>query len=357
MRRKDKHRYVVTLLLACCSSVGALRCSLLTDTDGLAGAKPDASLDEGASPVDGGALDGANAPETSDGASAGEVFASGQTGAFGLARLGTNLYWTSAKPGGEVASCPLAACVTPTVVASGAKATAAMAALGRVYWMTPGTKTISYTDDGGVGHFDAYSSVSWIGAGETLRYVIEATGQFTVLQGDPPFSTTTFLGFDSYPDRAAGHGNAVAWTSQKTSSVGYCVPGGCDGSTSVVSKNENAVAIALDASFLFWTTADGRIRTAAHDGVRVTSAVSDLASGFAEPSALAPEESGPFLYFAARGSAAGGYLDGIVGKVLKSGGPVTVLATGQARPVNVLVTETHVFWANEYDGTIRRVAK
>ncbi|MDB4935289.1 MAG: hypothetical protein JWP87_2261 [Labilithrix sp.] len=340
--------------------MGALRCSLLTDTDGLAGSESDASLDGALPTVDGSAADRPSTPDSSvDGASAGEVFASGQTGAFGLARLGTNLYWTSGKPGGEVASCPLAACVTPTVVASGAKATTAMAALGRVYWMTPGTKTISYTQAGGsVGHFEAYSPVSWIGAGMSFRYVIEESRQFTLLQGDPPVSTTSFLGFDAYPDRAAGHDGAVAWTSGKTMSVGYCGSGGCDASTSDVSKNESAVAIALDASFLFWTTTDGRIRAAAHDGVRITSAaVTDIASGLAEPCALAPDEVGPFLYFATRGSAAGGYLDGIVGKLLKTGGPVTVLATGQARPANILLTETHLFWANEYDGTIRRLPK
>jgi hypothetical protein len=85
--------------------------------------------------------------------------------------------------------------------------------------------------------------------------------------------------------------------------------------------------------------------------------VSDVVTNVADPSAVAPDEASPFLYFVSRGSAAGSYLDGIVGKVLKTGGPVTVLARGQARPADVLVTDTHVYWANEYDGTIRRALK
>ncbi len=354
-RGNGEHRRPA-LVLACVFGASALRCSLI-DTDGLAGGgagAPDASSEERSSSE-------AATPDASVAEEAGtaEVVASGQTGAFGLARLGATLYWTSANSGNDVSSCPLDHCVQPSVVASGAKATVIVAAT-RVYWITPGKPSVSFTVDGAPNGELALSAPGvWLATGANAVFASQSNGQVVRLQGDPPFSTTTFLGFDPNPDRLSANGAALAWTASSggRDNVGYCGSGGCDASTSVVAQNEGPVAVALDASFLFWTTADGRIRSAAHDGKSITSSARDVATGFAEPAALAPDEASPFLYFVARGTPARSYLDGMVGKVAKSGGAVTVLASDQARPASVLVTETHVYWANEYDGTIRRALK
>jgi hypothetical protein len=48
---------------------------------------------------------------------------------------------------------------------------------------------------------------------------------------------------------------------------------------------------------------------------------------------------------------------GTVNRASKSGGVVTLLATGQKGPVHISLDATDVFWANAGDGTIRRTEK
>lgn len=287
-----------------------------------------------------------------------EIFASGQTNVIGLVRGVSTLYWTSTGPSARVASCPLAACVTPAVILAGGSPSA-IAWAGRALWTDDreGSRSLHFTTDAsGVGALDMGQPSLWIAA-DVDAYVVLKNGTLVRLVADPPTDRTTFLGFSTAAERATTRGAAVAWT-EGDGSVHACSSGGCaTRAASVVAQGEGATAIALDDGFLFWTTADGRIRSAARTGATVGPSVVDVATGLPEPAALAPDANGAMLYFTARGTAAAGYADGVVGKVPKGGGAVTLLARGQARPEGIVVTETHVYWANNGDGSIRRVPK
>src|SRR5688572_4108279 len=83
-------------------------CALFADTGDLTGACTDCT-DAGPANGDAAVLPG-DAIATAD-AGAGEIFASGQTGATSLARDDGTLYWACAA---GVASCSLAGCAAPT---------------------------------------------------------------------------------------------------------------------------------------------------------------------------------------------------------------------------------------------------
>jgi hypothetical protein len=84
--------------------------------------------------------------------------------------------------------------------------------------------------------------------------------------------------------------------------------------------------------------------------------IADIASGFGEISALVADPTGPFLYFAARGIAAASYVDGVVGRMLKSGGPPAVLACAGA-PGGHRGHGNGRLLGQHLDGTIRHAPK
>ncbi len=114
----------------------------------------------------------------------------------------------------------------------------------------------------------------------------------------------------------------------------------------------------LDESSLYWTVAGagGEVRRAPKSGGPVTV----LASGLNNPNNLKID--GTFAYWAARGN--GGASEGAIQAVPLTGGPVITLATGLTLPFNDLaVDDTHTYWAEPGIsphvgiGAVKRVAK
>ena len=297
-------------------------------------------------------------PEASE-AGDSEIFATGQPAVFALARGPSTLYWTSEAPSGRVASCPLAACSTPTVLVSGGSPTAVVWSGHRLFWTDDdeADKSVGFTNDAsGIGSVEMGQPSLWVTA-DTDAYVVQKNGTLVKLVYDPPTGRASFLSFSTFAERVSTRDGAVAWT-ERDGSVHVCASGDCATvAESVVAKDQGATAIALDDGLLFWATSDGRIRSVTYTSTSFGSDIGEVADRLPELSELAPDTTGSSLYFSARGTALAGYADGIVGKVPKGGGAVTVLAHGQARPEGIVVTETHVYWANHNDGTIRRAPK
>lgn len=302
--------------------------------------------------------DGGSEASGSDAGDAGEgeIFATGQSAVVGLARGAGTLFWATAAPDARVASCPVASCGAPTVVASGGSPSG-IAWAGRTLWTDDrDVKSVRFTTDAsGNGALDMGQPSLAITA-DADAYVVQKNGTIVKLVGSPPAQRTTFLPFATEAVTASTRGAAVAWL-EADGSVHACASGGCaTAAASVVAKGEGASSVALDDAFLFWATADGRIRAAPRTATAFGTA-HDVASGLPGPAALAADANGAALYVTARGTAAAGYADGIVGKVAKSGGAVIVVARGQARPGAIAVDGTHVYWANGGDATIRRAPK
>lgn len=339
-------------------------CTLTVSTDGLTpiggtgasdGGPRDAAVAADARDFDASPPDAARG----DGSPNDETFVTGETGVFWLAASPDELFWITPQ---RVAACKLAGCAQPRVLSNGATPSG-LAWSGRALWTRREQPAVFFeTADGGVGQMPMGTPSTWIAVDGDDGYVTDS-GHLVKLIGNiaasGPDSDTTFLGFD--PATAIGRfvaslGRGLAWTEQD-GSVHYCGAGGCTQASSIVVPSGGALGLALDAGLLAWTTTDGRVRSVQHDANAVTSAPADLAAGLPEPAAVAIDAAGSFIYVASRGTAAASYADGTVVKVPRGGGPVTILARGQAQPSSVVVAGAYVYWANTYDATIRRAPK
>ncbi|MFT3769127.1 MAG: hypothetical protein QM820_27110 [Minicystis sp.] len=286
---------------------------------------------------------------------AGEIVASDRQGVTSLAASDVDLYWTTSGAGsGAIETCPIESCTKPASVAQGGHPVA-LAWVDRLLWGEDASYGV-LDSDGNLDRCEAFGAVPWVASGGATGFYAHE-GDIVIIQTWPCTSTTHVK--TAHAAVAAASGKALAWITTG-GEVRFC-GNPCSGTGTVVAPDESPVAIAMDASAVYWTTADGRIRRIDHDGKSVTSATpSDVATGLPSPAALAPDASGPMLYFTARGTAGAGYLDGIVGKIAKVPAPgdqPTVIADGQARPEALVVTAKYVFWADTYDATIRKAAK
>jgi hypothetical protein len=159
-----------------------------------------------------------------------------------------------------------------------------------------------------------------------------------------------------------------------------------DGShpTVVASGQPEVGSIAVDAGVLFWTTNAAVVQQDLAGGTRTT-----LASGLTSPRSVAADAThvywaagtwggGETLQRIARGGTTieplpgvGAYAialdathvyvasnhDGTIWRVLKAGGTVEMLATGQPFPFDIALDATTVYWASESTGQLAKVAK
>lgn len=314
-------------------------------TDGFSG--PDAS-DGGSDGSAADVQDAGNGDATD--ASGIDIVVTGQTGVTNLVASATDLYWTTPFPSASVKTCPLSSCGKPTTIASGGKPTA-IAYSDRAFWGQDDGLSYATSPTNTAAHCVTSLDVVAVAAADGLEFYVQTDGVVVLVQSWASCGTT---GVGSGANAIATKGGAFAWPA--TSSVRYCGKDGCP-STGDLVASDGANAVALDDAYLYWTTKDGRVRNATHDTTSVTGSPQDIATGFPDPAGVAPDNTSPYVYFTSRGTAVKSYLDGMVGKVAKSGGAVTVIASDLPHPEGIIVTATHVIWANSYDGTIRRAPK
>lgn len=121
-------------------------------------------------------------------------------------------------------------------------------------------------------------------------------------------------------------------------------------SPSTFLAGQAATELIADGTNLYWVTTAGDVKKAPTGSADPQAQV--LASGFVGPQPMAQDAQA--LYLASSG------IDPSLGRIVrisKSNGQVTELATHQANPKGLAVTASSVYWANEDDGTIMRVAK
>ncbi len=302
---------------------------------------------ETAAPAADGGSDAADAALVPGAAAAGEasVFAADQHDVTSLVASGDTLYW-AARGDGAVRSCKLAGCAAPTDVVVGGRPVS-VAWSTRLLWADETKSAVFFLADGGkpgqIALTDVPRSVVADSGG-----VYALSGRIVRLVGDPPYSVTSFVPFDSGPTRAAVN-DGVAWVTADV--VRFCAdPGSCTDAASVVASVQQPTAVALDDAQIFWATVDGHLRARERRGGTVL----DLASSLADPRGIAASSTSAHVYVTVGGTAAASYGDGSVVKVPRGGGAAVVLAKDQARPGPIVIAGGSVFWANTLDGTIRR---
>jgi hypothetical protein len=287
----------------------------------------------------------------------GKIIVSDQNGVIAMARADETLYWATAT---TVASCPLGGCSAPETVATGEVITSLTALHGRAFWVDFSKTYVYFTQQSGIGSVLLPTPGTWVEASENDVYMIAPGHAPMETQGDPPANTTTFLSFVLDDGRLTARGTAVGWTELATTSVHLCPTVDnpvCDHDKSLVSQGPAPLAIALDTTNLYWSEKNGLIRRVEYSATGFTPQIFEVASEIPEASWIASDESGPFLYVASRGTEAREYKDGAIFKVPRQGGRKTIIASNQARPESVLVIDSYIYWANKYEGTIRRAPK
>ncbi len=332
---------------AATSVVGAclLHCSpFASSAEGNGSGTTDAMADGGS--VDGDGPDGAGPVDAGDGTT---VVASGQGGVTSLAHDGKTLYW-AARSDGAVRSCALEGCSKPADVTVGGQPSH-VAWTKRLFWADETAEAIFFLDDAGKIAREELSGLVSALVGDSKTVYGLLTNVIIKLQDDPPSSSTTFLGFNSTGVYGAAY-DGIAWATP--ADVRFCpATGSCSEASSLVAAAQNATALAVDGAQIFWTTSDGHLRARERSGGSVV----ELATALPEPSGVASDPNGPYVYFTARGTSAASYADGFVGRVARGGGDVTVLARNQHRPEAIVLAGGDVYWANTFDGTIRRAPK
>lgn len=124
--------------------------------------------------------------------------------------------------------------------------------------------------------------------------------------------------------------------------------------TTIMQSQANPWGISVDATGVYWAnsgTNDGPPGTP-EQAVWVQpmggGAARAIATGLSHPLSVWADPNGPYVYWVEMGSpASAGLADGRVARANKTGAPnVTVLATGQALPGDIVGDDTSIYWVN-----------
>jgi hypothetical protein len=119
-----------------------------------------------------------------------------------------------------------------------------------------------------------------------------------------------------------------------------------DGQTEVVAAQQDARAVALDSTAVYWINAAGEVRTLDKSTPNTASRL--LASGQGGASAIALDDKSVFWVNPSGGA---------VWRVPKVGGTATMLAEGQKEPRSIAINTTRLYWVSAADGTVMSLAK
>jgi hypothetical protein len=164
----------------------------------------------------------------------------------------------------------------------------------------------------------------------------------TAFAGSPLFSMTGALALDD---------TNVYWCDPKAGAVRRTAKSGL-GPTEDVGAGTSPTAIAVDPSGgdIFWLEfgeGGALMRRAKASGPTET-----VASGLANPSALALDSANVYVTLRGTGSRTGTVL-----KIARAGGARTVLAENEALPTAVVTDTTAVYWIAQTDNEIRKLPK
>lgn len=241
-----------------------------------------------------------------------ETFAANQYLPGGIALDAKHVYWGVGGPGGtfdgSLVTAPLAGGIPATLASS-----------GRAY---PGAIAVDAT------------SVFWVDGPYHVQKIVLATGEVSTLDSQGAQGSSVAVR-DGY----------VYWTAPGGGNVsGVMAVAVTGGTASNIVPADDAYAVAVDATSVYWTTYyAGTVNRASTIGDDATV----LADGQSTPIAVAVDSA--HVYWANKG--------GTIRRISISGGKALTLAAGQAGPAALAIDGTSVYWTNADDDTIMKVAK
>jgi hypothetical protein len=255
--------------------------------------------------------------------------ASMQSGPTNLAVGGTNLYW-SQRDTGMVMKCALGGCGgTPTALGTGLDDT-------------------DFSTESGLWNLAADAdSVYWTTANTVVQCPVSGCGS----------NPTTLASGQMGPVAVAVDATSVYWSSGDA--VMKCAIGGCGGAPTTLASKQNASAIAVGGSDVYWININDEepnvrsVRRCAAAGCGGAPTV--LVAGLDTPVGIAADAASVYWTDYTDDSSDPG--TGAVMKCAASGcgGHPTTLASGQDFPTAIALDATSVYWTNAGGDTVMRL--
>jgi hypothetical protein len=276
-----------------------------------------------------------------------QVVASGQSGPRGIAVDFTNVYFTT-YGGGTIVQIPLTT-LTAQTLATGETQPAGIALdSSNVYWRNAGGGSIrTVRINGGMA---AQNVVTGIGIGFDVAVDVMTVywSDDTGVSSAPKFTGTpkTLLSSVRAQNLALDSGH-IYWTTDRggtsPSLVSYTF-------SNMTSSNlavgvDTSYGVAVDAANVYWSGQNGVYKVPLGGGTNTT-----LATYF-YPADIAIDATYVYVIRPCNGAC------GEIHKVPIAGGTDVILAPTQSTPSGIAVDQTHVYWTNYGDGTVKRVHK